>query len=312
MIAYTWPVSPAGDPERRPDPAAPVRPRCLFIEFRNVDDPPVMLPIRFHKTFPGSAVAAGWRRKAGGGPHSAFTLVELLVVIAIIAILAALLLPVLSEVKAKGKQTSCLSNLHQSGFALQMYASDNAGELVANLPGNPGSNSWVLGNLQIPDQSTNPAGLRQGLLFAYLGQPTVYRCPADPSQTDGQPWVRSYSMNGWMGSRCMGTYSGPTGYRTFLRENELATVGPAKIWVMMDEHELSIDDGWFLVTMDDSQPFASFPATRHQRGYVWNFADGHAEKNRLRDASTPLEPGSKSISSKNSDWVRLKQATTVR
>lgn len=271
-----------------------------------------MLTIRFQKTFPSPAVAAGRRRKAAGWPRRAFTLVELLVAIAIIAILAALLLPVFSRTKAQGRQTACLSNLRQFGFALQTYASDNDGGLVGNLPANPGSNSWVLGNLQIPDQSTNPAGLRQGLLFAYISQPAVYRCPADPSQTDGQPHVRSYSMNGWLGSRCLETYPGQAGYRTFVRDSELATVGPAKIWAIMDEHELSIDDGWFLVTMDDSQPFASFPATRHQRGYAWNFADGHAERNRLRDASTPLEPGTKSISSKNSDWVRLKQATTVR
>jgi type II secretory pathway pseudopilin PulG len=312
MINCTLPVSPAGNRARRRGPAARVRPWCLFIEFRNADDPPVMLPIRFQKAFPGPAAPASRRRKAGGWPRRAFTLVELLVVIASITILAALLLPALSEVKAKGKQTSCLSNLHQFGFALQMYASDNAGDLVVNLPENLGSNSWVLGNLKIASQSTNPAGLRQGLLFAYLGQPTVYWCPADPSQTDGQARVRSYAMNGWMGSRCMGTYSGPTGSRTFLRENELATVGPAKIWAMMDEHESSIDDGWFLVTMDDSRPFASFPATRHRRGYVWNFADGHAGYARLRDPETPLAPGTKSISFKNSDWVRLKQATTVR
>jgi prepilin-type N-terminal cleavage/methylation domain-containing protein len=312
MIGCTLPVSPAGGRARQPAPAAPVRRRHLFIEFRKADHPPVMLTIRFQKTSPGPAIAADRRGKAVGRPRRAFTLVELLVVIAILAILAALLLPVFSRTRAQGKQAACLSNLHQLGFALHTYASDNDGGLVANLPGNPGSNAWVLGNMQIPDQSTNPAGLRQGLLFAYAGHPVVYRCPADPSQTGGQPHVRSYSMNGWMGSRCMGTYSGPTGYRTFLRESELATAGPSKIWVMMDEHELGIDDGWFLVTMDDSDPFGSFPATRHLRGFAWNFADGHAEKNRLRDASTPLEPGAKSVSFKNSDWVRLKQATTVR
>jgi prepilin-type N-terminal cleavage/methylation domain-containing protein len=271
-----------------------------------------MLTTRFQQNLPRPAVPAHRRRKADARPRRAFTLVELLVVIAIIAILAALLLPVFSAARAKGKQTSCLNNLHQLGFALQMYAGDNDGGLVANRPKNPVSDSWVLGNMQLSEQSTNPAGLRQGLLFAYAGQPAVYRCPADWSETGGKPHVRSYSMNGWLGSRYMRTYPGQAGYRTFLRENELATAGPAKIWVMMDEHELSIDDGWFLVTMDDSEPFAGFPATRHNRGYAWNFADGHAEKNRLRDAGTPSEPGTKMVSYENSDWVRLKQATTVR
>src|SRR5437879_2310298 len=51
----------------------------------------------------------------------AFTLVELLVVISIIAILAALLLPVLSRAKAAGLSTACKCNLHQIGVGLNLY-----------------------------------------------------------------------------------------------------------------------------------------------------------------------------------------------
>lgn len=60
------------------------------------------------------------RRNARG-----FSLVELLVVIAIIAILAALLLPILQSARERGRRTACLSNLKQIGLALQLYGRDS-------------------------------------------------------------------------------------------------------------------------------------------------------------------------------------------
>ena len=63
----------------------------------------------------------------------AFTLVELLVVIAVIALLAAMLLPALSNARQSGRRTACASNLRQLGVALSIYAGENEGDFpVAN------------------------------------------------------------------------------------------------------------------------------------------------------------------------------------
>lgn len=56
--------------------------------------------------------------------HRGFTLIELLVVIGIIAVLAAILFPVLSQAREAGRKTTCLSNLRQIGSAVSLYLQD--------------------------------------------------------------------------------------------------------------------------------------------------------------------------------------------
>jgi prepilin-type N-terminal cleavage/methylation domain-containing protein/prepilin-type processing-associated H-X9-DG protein len=69
----------------------------------------------------------GWAPPPKWGRHCAFTLVELLVVIAIIGLLAAMLLPALSDSKASSQRIKCISNLRQMGVAACLYIDDNSG-----------------------------------------------------------------------------------------------------------------------------------------------------------------------------------------
>ena len=75
--------------------------------------------------------------------NRAFTLIELLVVIAIIAILAAILFPVFAQAKKAAKATGDLSNIKQTGTAMQMYATDADDRFSYGIPTNwSGAPGW--------------------------------------------------------------------------------------------------------------------------------------------------------------------------
>lgn len=71
-----------------------------------------------------------------------FTLVELLIVIVIIAILAALLLPAITEAIYSARETKCLNNLTQLGRLLEVYRKSHGG-LNFELPAETGQSFWL-------------------------------------------------------------------------------------------------------------------------------------------------------------------------
>jgi prepilin-type N-terminal cleavage/methylation domain-containing protein len=286
-----------------------------------------LAPLPVHNNRVRVKIAASTRINAHRARLRGMTLIELLLVIAIIALLAALLLPALSSAKTSGKMASCLNNLKQEELGYQMYAADNDGKLLQNVRSAPQpleeviSNSWVYGDMKSPVESTNLYLLEKGEMFPYVPQPATYRCPADLSNDSGTPRVRSYSMNAWTGSPEMEIMEPQTTYRIFQRENAFAAVSPSQIWIMIDESALTLSDGWFIVTMDNSAPFEKIPATRHLNSYCLNFADGHAETYRILNpaslgsdspASAFVVPDPPLVTATDPDWIKLRNVTTSR
>jgi prepilin-type N-terminal cleavage/methylation domain-containing protein len=233
--------------------------------------------------------------------RAGFTLIELLVVIAIIAILAAMLLPVLSKAKMKGQGALCMNNTKQLMIAWRMYTEDNHD----NLPGADGAGfgpEWDGGGF-MDFAANNPINydpnvtIKKSPIWAYCGNSTaIWKCPADRSTVvvgaTRQPRVRSVSMNCWMGGESPNNVNNasPGSWTVFKKLSQITQ--PTKMMAILDENEDSINNGWFGINMQgypntpSSATIFDYPAYYHNRAAGLAFSDGHSEIHKWLDSRT--------------------------
>ena len=265
-------------------------------------------------------------------PREGFTLIGLLAVVVILAILTVLLLPALARTKAQAQAIQCLNNCNLLGKAWMMYAGDNNNRFVNNFGmagGTYAYRTWCVDNMDwtTSQQNTNTFLLQRGQLGPYMAKSVgSYKCPADHYLSTVQVQagflarVRSYSMNCFLGlfspcPTCAGDSSGNPGSGTdytwsgqnessegwpqFLKLSNIPQ--PSQIYVFLDEHPDSINDGYF---QDGDQCTASdpklwtgsdVPASTHNGACGFSFCDAHAEIHKWQVPGTVVPVTTKGV-----------------
>jgi len=230
----------------------------------------------------------------------AFTLIELLVVIAIIAILAALLLPVLAKTKEEGLKSGCLDNLRQWGLAMTMYLDENAqvfpaAKITNGSPGTPsgynedtpqwsdllsfaaaGGGMHVWYNVLPPYIAKKPLWQYAANPADFVNNPGIFNCPTSsvlPPDSDTPPSIRvifNFAMN----------YKGNYGLDTNLPFTANYVQHPSAFVCLGDVRTHASEVPYYGSTpavVGCSHMYTTRLSSRHSAGADLTFSDGHAQ-----------------------------------
>lgn len=203
------------------------------------------------------------RKKFFRMPDCGFTLIELLVVIAIVAIMAAILFPVLLSTRNQARQARCLANMRQLGTAFELYIRDwddtmpaTAAFGLPNWSGCEGPELWVY-----PEK---------GQIWRYIRNKSLYLCPLDrghptqriqpsaiPVGLTAKDYPLSYSMNIYLSKKKVGT----------LRMRQVS-----RMLLLIQEDRTRFNDDIYVPNPGDRD----IPGKIHDGGTNILYLDGHA------------------------------------
>ena len=227
----------------------------------------------------------------------AFTLIELLVVIAVVALLLALLIPVLRSAREQGHRVVCLSNLKQLTLAWTAYADEHDGKLVYGAAFGTATHSrlgrtkyrigwagWELCHAR-PPSITDPL---PGALRPWIKNVDIYRCPRG---RPGHAVTYAIVMSANGGEDVEGTYKegenelemikfGKRVGRTMLkltRLTEIVSPGAAQRAVFIDQGQTPTTSHFYVHYLCPKWENLNPPPIRHGNGTTLSMADGHVE-----------------------------------